>query len=129
MSLYHCSIAADRRKRPTEKCVIDNVVENPKYTFDPVNWPEVKDVKQKLLIPAGPRNPVGLCWIGLSKKGYGIHGTPEPENIGKTGSHGCFRLTNWDALRLARQVRIGAGVRFTESPAEVAIAESPTKRR
>ena len=114
VGLYHCSIAADRRKRPTEPCKVASVVENPKYWFDPVNWPEVKGVNEKLIIPAGPRNPVGLCWIGLTKEGYGIHGTPEPENIGKTGSHGCFRLTNWDALRLAKMVDVGTQVRFTD---------------
>lgn len=114
VGLYHCSIAADRRKRPTETCKVATVVENPKYWFDPVNWPEVKDVREKLIIPAGPRNPVGSCWIGLTKEGYGIHGTPEPENIGKTGSHGCFRLTNWDALRLAKMVDVGTQVKFTE---------------
>lgn len=114
VGLYHCSIAADRRKRPTEPCKVASVVENPKYWFDPVNWPEVKNVKEKLIIPSGPRNPVGLCWIGLTKEGYGIHGTPEPENIGKTGSHGCFRLTNWDALRLAKMVDVGTQVRFSD---------------
>lgn len=116
VGLYHCSIAADRRKRPTETCTVASIVDNPKYWFDPANWPEAKNVKEKLIIPAGPRNPVGLCWIGLSKAGYGIHGTPEPENIGKTGSHGCFRLTNWDALRLAKMVSVGTQVRFTEEP-------------
>jgi len=116
VGLYHCSIAADRRKRPTETCTVASIVDNPKYWFDPANWPEVKDVKEKLVIPSGPRNPVGSCWIGLTKAGYGIHGTPEPENIGKTGSHGCFRLTNWDALRLAKMVDVGTQVRFTDEP-------------
>jgi lipoprotein-anchoring transpeptidase ErfK/SrfK len=75
-------------------------------------WPEVKGIDRKLLIPPGPRNPVGLCWIGLGRPGVGIHGSPAPEMIGKTGSHGCFRLTNWDALRLARMIRVGTHVRF-----------------
>ena len=85
---------------------------NPDYTFDPRMWPEVKNVDRKLTIPPGPRNPVGLCWIGLAVPGVGIHGSPAPEMIGKTGSHGCFRLTNWDALRLSTMVRIGTPVRF-----------------
>jgi lipoprotein-anchoring transpeptidase ErfK/SrfK len=58
-----------------------------------------------------------VCWIGLSIKGYGIHGTPEPELIGKTGSHGCFRLTNWDVQRLSEMVREGTEVRFADSAA------------
>lgn len=114
VGLYHCSIAKEKSKRPSGACRVKVVKENPEYLFDPAKWPEVKDVKRKLLIPPGPRCPVGLCWIGLSLDGYGIHGTPEPENIGKTGSHGCFRLTNWDALELGQRVRVGTPVRFTE---------------
>jgi lipoprotein-anchoring transpeptidase ErfK/SrfK len=74
----------------------------------------VTNVNQKLLIPPGPRNPVGLCWIALSLPGYGIHGTPTPEMIGKTGSHGCFRLTNWDAQRLGGMVDAGMIVEFVK---------------
>lgn len=120
VGLYHCSIAKDKSKRPSGACKVKVVKENPEYLFDPAKWPEVKDVKRKLLIPPGPRCPVGLCWIGLSLDGYGIHGTPEPENIGKTGSHGCFRLTNWDALELGQRIRVGTPVRFTERTALLA---------
>jgi len=63
-----------------------------------------------LLIPPGPNNPVGTRWIGLSREGYGIHGTPEPREVGKTGSHGCFRLSNWDAEALAQIVEVGTPV-------------------
>lgn len=118
--LFHCSIAKHKWKRPSGSCKVVVVRKNPDYLFDPKMWPEVKDVKQKLVIPPGPRNPVGLCWIGLSLDGFGIHGTPEPEMIGKTGSHGCFRLTNWDAVRLGQMVRAGTPVRFTESTAALA---------
>lgn len=111
-ALLHCSIAKDKHKRPKGSCKVISVAKNPVYLFDPKMWPEVKGVRQKLHIPPGPRNPVGLCWIGLSLPGYGIHGTPEPEMIGKTGSHGCFRLTNWDALRLAKMVDVGTPIRF-----------------
>ena len=117
VGLFHCSIARDRRKRPTQPCRVKIIVRNPEYLFDPEYWPEVENVDRKLTIPPGPRNPVGLCWIGLTKKGYGIHGTPQPELIGKTGSHGCFRLTNWDALRLAKMLRVGAEVRFVNGEA------------
>ncbi len=64
--------------------------------------------------PPGPNNPVGLVWIDLSKPHYGIHGTPEPSTIGRTASHGCIRLTNWDALRLARLVKPGTRVVFEQ---------------
>lgn len=120
VGLYHCSIAKDKSKRPSGACKVKVVKDNPEYLFDPAKWPEVKDVKRKLLIPPGPRCPVGLCWIGLSLDGYGIHGTPEPENIGKTGSHGCFRLTNWDALELGQRIRVGTPVRFVERSALLA---------
>ncbi|MBI1824784.1 MAG: murein L,D-transpeptidase [Planctomycetes bacterium] len=111
-AIFHCSIAKKKEKLPSGETKIDVVSENPTYLFDPKMWPEVKDVKQKILIPHGPRNPVGLCWMGLKLPGYGIHGSPNPELIGKTGSHGCFRLTNWDALRLAKMVHVGTKVSF-----------------
>jgi lipoprotein-anchoring transpeptidase ErfK/SrfK len=112
VGLFHCSIAKDRERLPSGETSVEVITENPTYTFDPKMWPEVKGVDRKLLIPPGPRNPVGRCWIGLSLPGYGIHGSPNPEMIGKTGSHGCFRLTNWDALRLGGMIRVGTRVRF-----------------
>ncbi len=115
VGLFHCSIAKEKRQRPSGRCKVKNVTTDPTYTFKPESWPEVKGVHRRLVIPPGPRNPVGVCWIGLTKKGYGIHGTPRPELIGKTGSHGCFRMTNWDILRLAGMVRVGVAVRFVDS--------------
>jgi lipoprotein-anchoring transpeptidase ErfK/SrfK len=112
IGLLHCSVAKKKEKLPSGSAKIISVSAEPEYLFDPKMWPEVKDVHRKLTIPPGPKNPVGLCWIGLSLDGYGIHGTPEPEMIGKTGSHGCFRLTNWDAVRLGKMVRVGTPVRF-----------------
>jgi lipoprotein-anchoring transpeptidase ErfK/SrfK len=61
-------------------------------------------------IPPGPRNPVGIVWIGLNKKGIGIHGTDSPDTIGRSASHGCIRLANWDAARLVTQVTVGMTV-------------------
>lgn len=122
VGLFHCSIAKDKAKRPRGGAQIVTVNRNPEYLFDPAMWPEVKDVKRKLLIPAGPNNPVGLCWIGLSLRGYGMHGTPEPELIGKTGSHGCFRLANWDAIRLGKMVRVGTPVRFSQQSDLLAVS-------
>lgn len=113
VGLFHCSIAADRSNLPPRNTAVVGVIHNPTYAFDPRKWPEVRGVRQKLLIPPGPRNPVGLCWIGLGLSGYGIHGTPNPELIGKTGSHGCIRLTNWDAVRLGGLVSAGTTVTFS----------------
>lgn len=120
VGLFHCSIAREKHHRPSGPCRIESITTRPQYLFKPESWPEVKGVHQRLVIPPGPRNPVGLCWIGLSISGYGIHGTPEPELIGKTGSHGCFRLTNWDALRLGNMLRVGVPVRFVDSSAKLA---------
>jgi lipoprotein-anchoring transpeptidase ErfK/SrfK len=63
---------------------------------------------------AGPNGPVGVVWIDISKPHYGIHGTPEPGTVGHTTSHGCVRLTNWDALKLAAMVGKGTKVEFVE---------------
>lgn len=120
IGLLYCSIARERWQRPSGPCRVDNITHDPKYLFKPESWPEVRGVHRRLVIPPGPRNPVGVCWIGLSIKGYGIHGTPHPELIGKTGSHGCFRLANWDILRLANRVKPGTPVYFVDSSVAVA---------
>ena len=106
---FPCSIAADKAKRPENQTLRVAVwAQNPDYTFDPELFaedPVAHAIGRKLRIPPGPNNPVGLAWIGLDRPGYGIHGSPAPEDISKTESHGCFRLTNWDALKLVRAVR------------------------
>lgn len=112
--LLHCSIARQAEKRPSGELHVKVVAADPEYTFDPKDWPEVSNVATKLRIAPGPRNPVGVAWIGLDKPGYGLHGTVRPQDIGKTGSHGCFRLCNWDAARLSRAVKIGTPVQITE---------------
>jgi lipoprotein-anchoring transpeptidase ErfK/SrfK len=62
------------------------------------------------MLPPGPRNPVGVLWIALDKKGIGIHGTASPDSIGRSVSHGCIRLANWDVVRLAERVKFGTPV-------------------
>ncbi len=130
VGLVNCSIAKHKEKRPSGRCTVRVVSPEPVYVFDPKMWPEVKGIDRKLLIPPGPRNPVGLFWIGLSLSGYGIHGTPEPELIGKTGSHGCFRLANWDAVRLGAMVRPGVPVEFItgDTIPETRVADVATAR-
>lgn len=127
IALFHCSIAKDVEKRPTGNARVVVVTPNPAYTFDPKMWPDVTNVSRKLLIPPGPRNPVGMCWVGLSLPGYGIHGTPNPEMIGKTGSHGCFRLTNWDAVRLGRMTVAGVPVKFVNPGAVAEAGTTPAE--
>lgn len=104
---FPCSIAAKVEKRPVGELRVANFAVDPNYTFDPENFPESEEARRlgtKLTIPPGPNNPVGTAWIGLDKPGYGIHGTPVPEKIGRTESHGCFRLANWDASHLLKLV-------------------------
>lgn len=114
VSLMHCSIARLVEKRPVGELHVQVVAMDPEYTFDPKDWPEVDNVTRRLRIAPGPRCPVGSAWVGLDKPGYGMHGTIKPQDIGKTGSHGCFRLPNWDAVRLAKAVKIGTVVDVQE---------------
>jgi len=129
VGMLHCSVAANQSDLPRGESRIVVISHNPTYMFDPAKWPEVKNVRRKLLIPPGPRNPVGLCWIGLSIPSYGIHGTPQPEMIGKTGSHGCIRLTNWDAIRLSKMVEVGAPVKFVSALQRSSTRTTPSAKR
>jgi lipoprotein-anchoring transpeptidase ErfK/SrfK len=108
-----CSIAAHVEKRPVGELHVAVVAPHPNYTFDPAVFPESPEAQaigRKLILPPGPNNPVGVAWIGLDKPGYGMHGTPGPEQVGRTESHGCFRLANWDAEYLVKLVWIGMPV-------------------
>ena len=98
---------------PIGKWAVTAIVRNPTFNYNPdLFWDaEPKDAKAK--IPAGPNGPVGVVWIDITKPHYGLHGTPEPRTIGHTQSHGCVRLTNWDAMRLAGLVSKGTVVVFT----------------
>jgi lipoprotein-anchoring transpeptidase ErfK/SrfK len=85
---------------------------NPKFHYNPDLFWDADPSHAKAVIAAGPNNPVGVVWIDLNKKHYGLHGTPEPASVGKSSSHGCVRLTNWDAARVAALVRPGMPVVF-----------------
>jgi lipoprotein-anchoring transpeptidase ErfK/SrfK len=113
VACFPCSIAANKTKVPNVPLTVANIAPNPNYTFDPkvlLQVAQQEGITNKLMLPPGPNNPVGTAWIGLSLQGYGIHGTPEPEDISRTGSHGCFRLANWNASKLVRAVRPGIPV-------------------
>ena len=108
-----CSIAAKVEKRPVGELRVVVVAPHPNYTVNPELFPESTELQaigHKLILPPGPNNPVGFAWIGLDKPGYGMHGTPVPEQVGRTESHGCFRLANWDAEYLLKLVWIGMPV-------------------
>lgn len=111
---FPCSIATKVENRPVGNLTITAIAEKANYTFDPANFPtspEAQANSGKLILPPGPNNPVGTTWLSLSQEGFGIHGTPDPEKIGRTTSLGCFRLSNWNAQRLAKMVRVGTPVK------------------
>ncbi|MBX3732068.1 MAG: L,D-transpeptidase family protein [Verrucomicrobiae bacterium] len=113
--LVHFPVSIGRlaSKRPVGSLSVVVVIKDPDYTFNPEVFPESEEGRRlgrRLLLPPGPNNPVGVAWIGLSRPGYGIHGTPSPEQVGRTESHGCFRLANWDADHLRRMVLVGTRV-------------------
>ena len=95
---------------PEGRWAVRSVTVDPEYRYNPALFWDARAGDARARIAAGPNNPVGSVWIQLSKPHYGIHGTPEPGKIGKTESHGCIRLTNWDAQTVARSVARGAVV-------------------
>jgi lipoprotein-anchoring transpeptidase ErfK/SrfK len=100
---------------PEGRWQVRGVAVNPEYRYNPKLFWDARAGDSKARLAAGPNNPVGLAWIELSKEHYGIHGTPEPGKIGKTQSHGCIRLTNWDVMAVVRSVSRGAVVLLQQS--------------
>ena len=111
---YPATIGSEKDPLPIGNWVVTTVLRNPPFFYDPNLFWNAEATDEKAKIAPGPNNPVGLVWIGLSKQHYGIHGTPEPSTVGHTQSHGCIRLTNWDAVELAGMVGPKTPVHFTE---------------
>ena len=129
LAYYPATIGSEEKPAPSGAFKVREVSWNPDYIYDPkFAWKGV-NVRHKLTIRPGPNNPVGLVWIDLTAPTYGIHGTPEPANIGKTESHGCIRLTNWDAVDLAAMVRPGTVVKFEDEDSPVANVSGPVNER
>ena len=112
IAFFPASIGSAEKPAPSGSFVVRSVTYDPDYTYDPAYHFKGQKAERKVTVRPGPNNPVGLVWIGLSAKGYGIHGTPDPDQIGKTQSHGCVRLTNGDAVRLAKMVKRETPVDF-----------------
>jgi lipoprotein-anchoring transpeptidase ErfK/SrfK len=104
---YPATMGSEHDPLPIGTWKITGVQRNPTFFYNPDLFWDAKGEHAKAKIPPGPNNPVGVVWIDLSKEHYGIHGTPEPGAISKTESHGCIRVTNWDALELADMVTPG----------------------
>jgi lipoprotein-anchoring transpeptidase ErfK/SrfK len=105
---------SDHDPLPIGEWKVNGVQRNPTFHYNPELFWDADPSHATATIPPGPNNPAGLVWIDISKDHYGLHGTPIPEAIGRTESHGCVRLTNWDALHLAGLVKPGTRVVFTE---------------
>jgi lipoprotein-anchoring transpeptidase ErfK/SrfK len=99
---------------PLGTWTVTAIVRNPTFNYNPALFWDAEPSHAKAKIPPGPNNPVGVVWIDISKEHYGLHGTPEPSQVGHTASHGCVRLTNWDIVALARLVQRGTPVVFEE---------------
>ncbi|MER9300141.1 L,D-transpeptidase family protein [Mesorhizobium sp. M0621] len=116
VAAYPATIGSSDTPSPSGTHAVSRVALDPNYTYNPsINFKQGQNNKI-LTIPPGPNGPVGSVWIALDKPTYGIHGTPDPSKIGKTESHGCVRLTNWDARELAKLVSPGVTVEFVGGP-------------
>lgn len=104
---FPASTGTERDPLPIGEWKIEGVATDPTFHYNPDLFWDADAAHSKATLPPGPNNPVGTVWIDLSKPHYGIHGTPEPQNIGKTQSHGCIRMTNWSARRVAEVVKPG----------------------
>jgi lipoprotein-anchoring transpeptidase ErfK/SrfK len=107
LARYPATTGSAHDPLPLGNWKINGVAWNPTYNYNPDLFWDAESTEKKAKLAAGPNSPVGVVWIDLSKPHYGIHGTPVPSTIGKTSSHGCIRLTNWDATELAKMVKPG----------------------
>jgi lipoprotein-anchoring transpeptidase ErfK/SrfK len=112
---YPCTSGSDHDPLPIGEWKVKDIVDNPPFYYNPDLFWNADDATQaKAKIAPGPRGPVGVVWIGITKEHYGLHGTPAPALVGHAQSHGCVRLTNWDALQLSKMVAWGTPVYFKE---------------
>ena len=111
---FPATIGSENDPLPLGTWKITGIAKNPPFHYNPKLFWDADPKHAKARIAPGPNNPVGVVWIDLSKQHYGIHGTPEPSRIGKTQSHGCIRMTNWDAMALAQAVSPGTPVMLQE---------------
>jgi lipoprotein-anchoring transpeptidase ErfK/SrfK len=112
--LMHAPVTSGSKHDPLPigSWTVTAVARNPTFNYNPDLFWDADPSHAKAKVPPGPNGPVGVVWIDISKPHYGIHGTPEPGTVGHTSSHGCVRLTNWDALKLAAMVGKGTKVEF-----------------
>jgi lipoprotein-anchoring transpeptidase ErfK/SrfK len=107
LAQYPATIGGEHDPLPIGHWKIVSVSRNPWFFYNPDHFWYANPAAATAKVPPGPRNPVGVVWLGLSKEHYGIHGTPDPGHIRHGESAGCIRLTNWDVSALASMVRRG----------------------
>jgi lipoprotein-anchoring transpeptidase ErfK/SrfK len=114
IGFFPATVGSEEKPTPSGSFKVTSADANPTYRYNPEY--KFKGVKSKkpFTIKPGPNNPVGSYWIGLSAEGYGLHGTPNPSRVSKAESHGCVRLTNWDAVLLGTNVKKGTPVVFVD---------------
>ncbi|MEN3350946.1 MAG: hypothetical protein V7632_4581 [Bradyrhizobium sp.] len=116
IGFYPATVGSEEKPSPTGTLKVTDINLNPTYRYNPnYHFKGVRSRKPFTIRP-GPNNPVGTVWINLSADGYGIHGTPAPGKVSKAESHGCVRLTNWDAERVAKRIAKGTAVAFLDGP-------------
>jgi lipoprotein-anchoring transpeptidase ErfK/SrfK len=116
LAFFPATVGSEEKPTPNGELKVISVNADPTYRYNPkYKFKGVKTNKAFTIRP-GPNNPVGSYWIGLSAQGYGIHGTSKPSNVSKSESHGCVRLTNWDAALLAKNLKKGIPVLFVDEP-------------
>ncbi len=116
IAFFPATVGSEEKPTPSGSFKVISADANPTYRYNPdYKFKGVKS-RQAFTIKPGPNNPVGSYWIGLSAEGYGIHGTPNPSKVSKSESHGCVRLTNWDAGLLGRNIKKGTPVVFVDEP-------------
>ena len=110
IALFPISLGSPRDELPAGTLKIVSAASNPSFDYDPVLLHDTNPAHTKVTMAPGPNNPVGTVWLGLSKKHYGIHGTPNPAGVGHRQTKGCVHLTNWDAAKLMSIVAVGTPV-------------------
>ncbi|QOZ30154.1 L,D-transpeptidase family protein [Bradyrhizobium sp. CCBAU 51753] len=116
IGFYPATVGSKDKPSPTGTLKVTEIHRNPTYRYNPNYHFKGVHSRRPFTIKPGPNNPVGTVWINLSAEGYGIHGTAAPDRISKAESHGCVRLTNWDAERVAKHIAKGIPVAFVDGP-------------
>jgi hypothetical protein len=109
---FPATLGSDRDPLPLGQWKVNAIAFNPPFKYQPKLFWDVPDDEEEQLLPPGPNGPVGIVWIDLDRENIGLHGTNAPETIKRAESHGCVRLTNWDAARLTQMIGNGTQVVF-----------------